>query len=218
MFPFPFSFINSGVSIPELELIDNNFAMEFDGTDEYIGVNYNSIFDQSQYSFSLWIKNTQNNINSDKGILCADANGNRGFALQQNGQNLKWDSNISGSSSQLLDANFFDTISTWVHCAVAYDGSSLKMYKNGQLQETVSSSTSNMNANNNDITIGNNPFTTGRFFSGDIDEVAMWNKALELEDVQTIYNATNDNPGKCANLFTAGLANGLVYWNRMGDD
>ena len=50
-----------------------------------------------------------------------------------------------------------------------------------------------------------------------MDEVAIWNKALELADVQTIYNSTNDNPGKCANLFTGGLGSGLVYWNRMGD-
>lgn len=202
-----------------VRIIANNFALDFNGTDEYIGVNYNSIFDQAQYSFSLWIKNTQNNINSDKGILCADANGNRGFALQQNGQNLKWDSNISGSSSQLLDANFFDTISTWVHCAVAYDGSSLKMYKNGQLQETVSSSTSNMNANNNNITIGNNPFTTGRFFSGDMDEVAVWNKAISANAVQEIYNATTNNPGFTADLFKlANESQAPVYWNRMGDD
>ena len=42
-------------------------------------------------------------------------------------------------------------------------------------------------------------------------------EALELADVQTIYNSTNDNPGKCANLFTGGLGSGLVFWNRMGD-
>ena len=55
-------------------------------------------------------------------------------------------------------------------------------------------------------------------YQGDIDEVAIWNKALALEDIQTIYNATNNNPGKCANLFTGGLKNGLQYWNRMGDN
>ena len=52
---------------------------------------------------------------------------------------------------------------------------------------------------------------------GSMDEVAIWNKVLQLEDVQTIYNATNDNPGKCANLFTGGLGTDLVFWNRMGD-
>ena len=38
MFPFPFSFIGAGEAPPppELELIDNNFAMEFNGSDEYI--------------------------------------------------------------------------------------------------------------------------------------------------------------------------------------
>ncbi len=200
--------------------INNDYAMSFNGTDEYVSSNYNSIFDQSVYSFSLWIKNTQNNVNSDKGVLCADASGSRGFALQQNGQKLKWDSNISGGSSQLLDADFFDTTATWIHCVVTYDGSNLKMYKNGQLQETVSSGASNMNANSNNLTIGNNPFTTGRFFSGDIDEVAIWNSSLSSCDVAGIYDATTSVNGqpKSANLLDANTTiPAPVYWNRMGD-
>jgi hypothetical protein len=65
--------------------------------------------------------------------------------------------------------------------------------------------------------IGNDGPSLNRIFDGDIDEVAIWSKALSQDDVSTIYNATNDNPGKCANLFTAGLGTGLVLWNRMGD-
>ena len=45
MFPFPFGFLGSAAPPPELELIDNDFAMEFNGSDEYISAviqqNYN---------------------------------------------------------------------------------------------------------------------------------------------------------------------------------
>ena len=37
MFPFPFSFSGAAPVVP-LELIDNNFAMEFDGMDDYFDI------------------------------------------------------------------------------------------------------------------------------------------------------------------------------------
>ena len=61
-------------------------------------------------------------------------------------------------------------------------------------------------------------FNSNNGFDGKIDEVAIWSRALELSDVQRIYNATNSNPGKAANLFSTGLSQNLVYWNRMGDN
>ena len=59
--------------------------------------------------------------------------------------------------------------------------------------------------------------TDGYYFDGSIDELAIFNKALSLSEVELIYNATNDNPGKTGDLFTGGLDSSLVYWNRMGD-
>ena len=50
----------------------------------------------------------------------------------------------------------------------------------------------------------------------DMDEVAIWSRALDATDVQRIYNGSSTS-GKAANLFSTGLSNGLVYWNRMGD-
>ena len=95
----------------------------------------------------------------------------------------------------------------------------MKVYFDGAevAQATPSSTGINTEAvgpwigNSSNISSGNNQF------NGDIDEVAIWNRALQLDDIQRIYNATNDNPGKTANLWSAGLNTGLVYWNRMGD-
>jgi len=62
MFPFPFSFFGAAPVVP-LELIDNNFAMEFDGTDEYITIQAtNSLQITGDLSFSCWFKSSDSAI------------------------------------------------------------------------------------------------------------------------------------------------------------
>ncbi len=193
--------------------IANNYSMNFDGSNDFIEISYNSIFNQSVYSFSFWIKNDSNSTGGDKGIICADTS-TRGFAIQQNSQVLKFTPNISSGASTVSDSDFFNTTSTWIHCALTFDGTDLILYKNGVSAATQSSGTLTLNANNNNLTIGNNPFTSGRFFAGSVDEVAIWNTALTSTQVQSIYDATSTNLTK--DLTTVSGSN-LVYWNRMGD-
>ncbi len=41
------------------------------------------------------------------------------------------------------------------------------------------------------FSIGESTVFTGRFFNGEIDEVALWNRALSGADVQNLYNSTH---------------------------
>jgi len=108
---------------------------------------------------------------------------------------------------------------SWHHLCGTYSAVSgeLKAYVNGVLKSTTTDIADARSASTALKIGGLSTYPTLYAAKGDIDEVAIWKKTLQLEDVQTIYNATNDNPGKCANLFTAGLGTGLVLWNRMGD-
>ena len=57
MFPFPFSFFGAVAEPPELELIDNDFAMEFDaGSNQYInaGNNITQLYNGA-FSISYWV-------------------------------------------------------------------------------------------------------------------------------------------------------------------
>jgi hypothetical protein len=54
---------------------------------------------------------------------------------------------------------------------------------------------------------------TANLFEGKIDEVAYWNVALTLSEIQDIYNATE--AGKTADLNE--MANPPAAWYRMGD-
>lgn len=221
MFPFPFGFIGSGEVIPDLELISNDYAMEFNGTDEYVSAgNPSELQLTGDISVSSWFKTSNSGTqmviagrghiySSSLSSWCLFRRTNNGIAVQLR----------SGGAYQyaLSPATTYND-GNWHNAVFTREVSSgdLKLYINGSLVVTTPSVTSALDNETQNTYIGADT-QPAEYFDGDIDEVAIWNKALELADVQTIYNSTNNNPGKCANLFTGGLGSGLVYWNRMGD-
>ena len=207
MFPFPFSFLGAAADVP-LELIDNNFAMEFDGQ-SYVSASTSSGLEiTGNITISAWVK-TNVGSSFQKIINKRDSGGtNYDFYLDNSPTpKLRFYDGIAAASSTGTI-----TLSSWNHVAISINSGTATFYING-----VASGTQSFSITSNDAPLYIGKYYSGEFFTGDMDEVAIWNKALELEDVQTIYNATNNNPGKCANLFTGGLGSGLVFWNRMGD-
>ena len=220
MFPFPFGFIGATADVP-LELISNDYAMEFNGTDEYVSAgNPSELQLTGDISVSSWFKTSNSGTqmviagrghiySSSLSSWCLFRRTNNGLAVQLR----------SGSAYQyaLSPATTYND-GNWHNAVFTRKVSSgdLKLYIDGSLVVTTPSVTSALDNETQNTYIGADT-QPAEYFNGDIDEVAIWNKALELADVQTIYNSTNDNPGKCANLFTGGLGSGLVYWNRMGD-
>ena len=220
MFPFPFSFLGAGeVSPPpELELIDNDFAMEFVATDSQY-VTLSEINLGSQQTISFWINRVANGVAS---AFFGGSNswGTTGIAIYVETNNILY---MSVNSLPSLYKNFGNVFGTrpagnWYHICISRDGDSVILYVDGV---SVITETGFGTGDFKIDTIGAARHTaTGVAnyeFNGDMDEVAVWSRALEATDVATIYNATNNNPGKCANLWSGGLGTGLVYWNRMGD-
>ena len=209
MFPFPFSFIGATADVP-LELIDNNFAMEFSSADDTaVNVASDVFGGMTNFSISAWFKMSVNNHDQPlvakwQGAPSMDlllywdyAQGWRILFETDTGQK-SFQSSIQSSGSGV------PTVDVWYHLCVTYDGSNIKFYLNSSTTDTGSTTAGTLISTPN-WKIGNDGPSLNRIFDGDIDEVAIWSKALSQDDVSTIYNATNDNPGKCANLFTAGL-------------
>jgi alpha-tubulin suppressor-like RCC1 family protein len=80
------------------------------------------------------------------------------------------------------------TLNQWSHVAFTYDGGTkVRFYINGQfIQENTLSSVPN--TQNGPIRIGSTD-DPGRVFNGLIDEVAIYKRALTLEEIQSKYNA-----------------------------
>ena len=214
MFPFPFSFFGAAADVP-LELIDNNFAMEFDGQ-SYVDAPITVLNSITEFTISFWGK--RDTTSTIFGVGSKNSATNRMFLSWYSDNIVYFNCKSSSSQSAATYSGLSATDTNWHHYVGAFKGGvNQKLYVDGVLRSTITSGipSSAYSTMGDDFNIGLVDNTS--YSDGYIDEVAIWSKALELEDVQTIYNATNNNPGKCANLFTAGLASGLQYWNRMGD-
>ena len=215
MFPFPFSFLGAAADVP-LELIDNNFAMEFDGQ-SYVDAPITVLNSITNFTISFWGK--RDTTSTIFGVGSKNSATNRMFLSWYSDNIVYFHCKSSSSQSAATYSGLSATDTNWHHYVGAFEGGvNQKLYVDGVLRSTITSGipSSAYSTMGDDFNIGLVDNTS--YSDGDIDEVAIWNKALELEDVQTIYNATNNNPGKCANLFTGGLKDGLQYWNRMGDN
>ena len=215
MFPFPFSFSGVAAEPPELELIDNNFAMEFNGTDEYISAgNPTELQFTGDFSISGWFKCAGSTY---KRVVNKDDGTNRSYYVQVQNTGVLSAGVFTSGINQVNTSSFTVNDGNWHFFAFMFEqGTGTKIYVDNNAspsEDLFGSSIDNDPANFEIGRKGNNT----NLFAGDIDEIAVWNRLLSVDDIQTIYNATNNNPGKCANLWSGGLGTGLVYWNRMGD-
>ena len=216
MFPFPFSFFGAAAEPPELELIDNNFAIEFDaGSTQYISAgNPTELQITGDLTISMWFKTT-----NTSGYLISDTAAIAGCysILMGGGGGQLWARRGNGTNSETTQktSNTYND-GNWHNITFVSD-STMRIYIDGVLdvQSTVNTP-SNIGGTTN-VKIGSG-FSS---FDGDMDEVAIWNIALGETAVQEIYNATNNNTGKVLDLNTDTgnytNSSSLQYWNRLGD-
>ena len=211
MFPFPFSFVAPTAS--GLADIDNVYSMEFDGVDDYFETSLNVT--SGNKSISFWFNSSYAGYQS----ILGDATD--GFVLGNFSSQLPTPNGIS-YTDQDTGKKFGITASTtdefadgnWHNFIYTYDGNS-KIYIDGT-ERTISYRSGTTSSD--DIVIIDNlglglNLTGYPSFSGNLDEVALFDYALDSDQVEEIYNATST--GKTADL--SDMATPPVAWYRMGD-
>jgi len=179
----------------------NTKSLDFDGSNDYVNTNYtaNDLF-RGNFSFSYWL-----NLDSATGIAIGVERGTHSsFVIQHFNGNINAfhysnsDVAIPGSSSTPI------SLDTWHHVvwtATKNSGSttSYVLYVDGSAVATsffagFTLSEANHNAWDGDgefLAIGasNDDGTPDTFVNGNIDEVAIFNKALSSGEANAIYNS-----------------------------
>jgi Concanavalin A-like lectin/glucanases superfamily len=98
------------------------------------------------------------------------------------------DDNPQGSGAGAWADSVIIKTGTWYYLAYTYDGNTAKFYVNGQLKDSVNKQVP-FTPNTNDLFIGkheNPPFPY--YFNGVIDELRIYNRALNSEAVMALSN------------------------------
>jgi prepilin-type N-terminal cleavage/methylation domain-containing protein len=174
-------------------------CLEFDGTDDYVQANSVPYF--STWSFSLWMKRTNdsgtyerlmsysNNTAYDKWIqVYTDDSVGSGYV------------DTTGSGRHIYTADKLE-LNKWYYLVSTFDGTNIKIYINGELKATSNSFAAYIPRNNGyPLSIGRLCSTTCYYsFKGLIDEPAVYEDAITMAEVRDNYLAGVDS------LFAKGI-------------
>jgi hypothetical protein len=106
------------------------------------------------------------------------------------------------------------TYGEWCHTVITYDGSILKQYINNQLtnQEQLNI---DINTSSTDLTFGELHMTNGHWylFSGKMDDLGYWNRALTEQEVANLYTSNSSNECSTLVINTGVLSTNPVTYN-----
>jgi hypothetical protein len=95
-----------------------------------------------------------------------------------------------------------EDIGSWVHLAGVYNGSAWELYRNGVLLATTVDPVGAIQVPAA-WAVGTNAAGDGRFFTGDIDDIRIWNRTLSQQEIVNGMNTrlTGTEPGLAAYLY-----------------
>lgn len=169
-----------------VETLDNDYHMSFNGSTQYIDLEDNNDLIGS-FTISVWVKRDANNR------VIVSKGGASGYEFAFNGSGnliMSWQNSgtYSVTSNNVVPQNI------WHHVAVIYNQSTAKLYVDG-----IENGTNNINTspvdNSASCFIGASSNSPSNFFSGEMDELRIWNRALSIEQLRFIMNQEIENSG-----------------------
>lgn len=187
---------------------NSNSAYSFDGIDDRIEIAHNDTLNCSQVSISIWFKANSYVASNSYGphLLSKRQASGWGDSFQMNiginqGQNACWaDWSIGGNGGIYYNnSSSLDTLN-WYNLIYTHDSSEVKLYLNG-FQVSSISSPGLLSFNNLPLWFGARPNAGGNsaWFSGSLDDIGIWNRALSQQEISDIYNSQSVNLNEIEN-------------------
>ena len=173
--------------VREAQFVAGKFgnALRFDGVNDWVTVADSTALDlSSAMTIEAWVNPSV--VGGWQTVLLKEGAGNMAYELYSNNDVSRPAAYFTGTNGTLRSAAGTAklTANTWTHLAVTYDGTNMKVYVNGVLVRNVLRSGAIL-ATDGPLHIGGNEVWGGEFYSGLIDDVRIYNRALSLEEIQT---------------------------------
>lgn len=201
--------------------IPNTNSLQFDGFSSYVTISPQTGLDiTGPITIEAWINPTSFGFNSaQNSIVCKHgwSSGEGGFVLRCGGTG-ELSFNLAGIDLNHLPVSWVEVISgtgilslnNWYHVAGTFDGNEVKCYVNGNLEGTTAFQGTIAPSTSYPLALGRlaDPvYGPDRYFSGSMDEVRIWNRALSQSEIMSGMN----------NHIDPTSASGLVSYWRMNE-
>ena len=165
-----------------------NGSASFNGSSDYIDLGDSTDFDiTNSITLSAWIK--ADAINQHALLVGRDDGTNRNYYFDlYTDEKIFW--NCKGLSDTQVGSSTIISANEWYHIAGTYDGSNLKLYINGILEDS-DASTGSIDNDNVSLTIGAREAGMDRRFNGSISQVGIWQGALTQAQIQSVMESTS---------------------------
>ena len=161
-------------------------CMAFDGTDDYIdcgnGDNLNIV---NSITISVWAKPISSSVGQ---IVGKGTDGSTGYWIFLNTASQGWRAKFEANSQIELLATGGADLNKWYYLVASYDNiAGGKLYINGILKHSLSANGNIVSPSARNFLIGAHATGDWYKFNGLIDNVSIFNKALEVSQINQIY-------------------------------
>ena len=183
---------------------------------DFEDISHNNNLSFENFAISAWIKTNQTHLVESAHIV-----NKGGFNTDKKGENMNYgiwfstDGTIFGGFETESGEDFeVKSISKyndgrWHYVLLSYNGSLLRLDIDGEKQKSTTKNTNGAipdTTGEQPLRIGANSLDKSKFFTGNIDEVRIWDRGLTDKEISKIYTKnTFDSKGQ------------IVYWDFRGD-
>jgi len=188
------------LSFPDYLKAQNN-ALNFDGTDDYVSISGLNLAGATAFTVEAWVYprtfNSSENANITNLICCIGSSTAQENVILRLGDSDRPNNQPQfvidfGSGHIKLNGNSILNTFKWYHIAGVYNGSEMKLYINGILDNSISQIGTITSYSSYSTLLGGWDGT--RLLDGNIDEVRIWNVARSEEEIrQNMYCEYSDS-------------------------
>ncbi len=180
---------------------NSNMAYSFDGVNDWIEVLHKASLNLPNGSINIWFKTNSNNRMTllNKSVFNGASNENYtlflGYLFPAGptgiGYFSKYNSNCmpsNGWNGPVNSLNYSDQLYHMLTCITS--SAEIKIYVDGILKaSSIAPSTIADTCSNSNLRFGRNHAADLSYFSGDIDDIGIWNRALTECEILDLYNS-----------------------------
>lgn len=166
-------------------------CLSFDGTDDKM--TFGNLNITGNFTISFWVYVDASQIRSYPVMLVKGTDGNENYEVG-GWDGSKWLCCVRWSTSgRRTDLNTTLTTGTWHHLVMRFDGTTWDLWKDGSSASSTTAYSGQTPVSSNTASIGFDQAwgSANSYFTGDMDEVGIWTRALTNTEIGTLYNSGN---------------------------